>query len=433
MEGLTFNSGGVCVPTSCEAGLYLGDTGCLECPLCELCEEDAMCHDCGCVDSTEASPDGTEGGTDDTAGSGSTASAKEERHETAVFESGTSVGSSFVMIGALMTGSPNLFASLFITVELFSYLPLININLTSHQTDLLVGANQVNNLPDYFSGLECSPPQHPRRNYDFDCSNFLKIAQKELTILSGLGLISLVSWIVACAAKVCLSNFSKVLKKVLPLTRKLLLIVLIDSLIKAAYSAQVSGIDSAEEAFGWCMVVVVWQLYLLIGGVGGFAAFRPFSCYPNCMHFLFNDLNPNIRSRLHFSLLILHRMAYAAVIIGLDAPKVQLLCLSSFTAAVSPSQFTIYLIIVRPYQDIRDTILHLGTHCVVTGFCIFLTLNQYKAFGDDQQLVSTGIIWSIMSIIFLHVVAVAAKIASVVQEILESQNAEPPLKLAIIS
>jgi hypothetical protein len=71
--------------------------------------------------------------------------------------------------------------------------------LTQYQVDLLVGANQLKDLPDYISGLRCYA-HDSRKNYDFDCSDFLMIAQKELTILSVLGVVTLVSSIVACGS-----------------------------------------------------------------------------------------------------------------------------------------------------------------------------------------------------------------------------------------
>jgi hypothetical protein len=313
------------------------------------------------------------------------------------------------------------------TQELLSYLPLINMDLTSHQVDLLVGANQAKDLPNYIPGLACSPPESRRMNYDFDCSNFVRISQKELTILSGVGLVSLVSWIAACAVKDCLSRSSEVLMKVLPLAQKLLLMVMIDSLVKAAYSAQLSGIDSVEDACSWCMMVVVWLLYLVLGGMGCLAAYSKSCFYPHLKHFLFNNLKPTLSSRLHFPLLILHRTAFALTLLVIDAPKEQLICLSAITTSVIPSQFTSYLLLVRPYQAIKDSILQIGTHCVITAFCIFLTLYQHSTLGHDRELVSTGIMWSLMSIICLHVLAILAKLASVVKEILETKNEELPM------
>jgi hypothetical protein len=201
--------------------------------------------------------------------------------------------------------------------------------------------------------------------------------------------------------------------------------IMTDSLIKAAYSAQLSGINSVEEGFSWVTMVLVWGLYVLLGGAGCLAVFS--ESYPLLKHFLFNDLRPTTPARLHFSLLVLHRTAFALLIITFDASKEQLLSLSVLTAAVSPSQFALYLLAVRPYQSIKDFILQLGTHCVITGFLTFLTLFEYGLLGHDKNLVSTGFMWSIMSILALHVLAVLAKVASLVKEILQTENEELPL------
>jgi hypothetical protein len=82
---------------------------------------------------------------------------------------------------------------------------------------------------------------------------------------------------------------------------------------------------------------------------------------------------------------------------------------------------------VRPFLDIKVSILQLGTHCVTTGFLTFLTLFEFGCLGSDENLVSTGFLWSIMSILALHVLAVLAKVASIVKEILQSGNEELPL------
>jgi hypothetical protein len=402
-------------------GFYFGESGCLECPLCDSCEREGLCDVCDCQNG-----DNTTSGDAEEAEDSSTLAAnkKKERKETAVAQSATSAGSSIVLAGSSMTGSPDVFVSLFMTVELFSYLPLINMELSSHQVDLLVGANQVKDLPNYLPGLKCSPPQHSRKNYDFECSNFLKITQKELTILCVLSVVTLVSSIAACARPDCLKRSTEVLEKVLPLARKLLLMIMVDSLIKAAYSAQLSGIDSVEEGFSWLMIVVVWGLYALLGGVGCLAACSKSSSWPLFKHFLFNDLKPITLAKLNFSFLVLHRTAFALLIISLDASRVQLLCLSVITAAVSPSQFTLYLLTVRPYQDIKDSILQLGTHCIITGFLSFLTLFEFGSLGDDKNLASTGFMWSIMSVTAIHILAMLAKVVSIVKEICESQNEE---------
>jgi hypothetical protein len=411
---MTLSSEGRCILATCEAGFYLGNVGCVECPRCESCESEGLCDICACeVDDERMDDEADDEGMDDK---------QNEKQETAVSQTASSLGSAIVMGGALMTGSADAFVSLFMTVELLSYLPLVNMQLTQHQVDLLVGANQLKDLPDYISGLRCYA-HDSRNNYGFDCSDFLKIAQKELTILSVLGVVSLVSSIIACATANCLDRSTELLKKVLPLARRLLLMILTGCLIKAAYSAQLSGIDSVQEAFSWVMIVLVWLLFLLLGGIGCWAVCS--ESYPLLQHFLFNDLKPTTPSRLHFSLLVLHRSVFTLLITTLDVSKVQLICLSAITAAVSASQFTLYLITVRPHQDIKDSILQLGTHCLITGVCSFLTLSEFNVLG--KELVSTGLMWSLLSIVGLHMIAMLAKVVSIVKEILKSENEDFPM------
>jgi hypothetical protein len=346
------------------------------------------------------------------------ASPQEERHQLATVATATSTGYAVVMIGSLMTGSPNLFVSLFMTVELLSYIPLINMSLTSHQVDLLIGSNQVQRLSNYIPGLDCAPPQNPRQNFDFNCTNFMRIAQKELCILSTLCLVMLVALISACASKGCRSSES--LKKVLDVARKLFQMVLLDCLVKATYAAQHTGVDSVEEVCSWILVVLVWLLYLFLGGLGCFAVLS--ESYPLLKHFLFSNLKSTSSARLHFSLLTLHRISFACFIILLDASKVQLLCLSIITVLVSPRQFSSYLLIVRPFQITKHSILELGSHCVVSAFLCFLTLFEFEVLGDSKDLVSTGFMWCIMSILVLHVLALLAAIASTVKEILQTDS-----------
>jgi hypothetical protein len=88
-------------------------------------------------------------------------------------------GSSVVLAGSMITGSHNIFISVFMTIEQLSFLPLVNMDLTTNQVDLYIGSNQLQGLPNFIPGLHCAPPQDKRKNYDFDCTNFLRIAQKD--------------------------------------------------------------------------------------------------------------------------------------------------------------------------------------------------------------------------------------------------------------
>jgi hypothetical protein len=416
------SSEGLCVTTNCGPGTYLGETGCVNCSsLCKTCTTHDNCGECDCEEDSNSGTDGVIENTEDNSDTTS-----KQKQEIAVAQTATGLGSSVLIGGAMMTGSPSIFVSMFMTIELLSFLPLINMKLTAHQVDLIVGSNQLKGLPNYIDDLQCHPPQDSRRNYDIDCTDFLRIAQKELAILSSLGLVTLVLWLVAWKSEGC-AGF---LLKVLPFLRKLLLMILIDCLVKSAYSAQVSGIESVQEFLNWVFILAVWALFLLLGVLGCLAAFSKSDSYPRLKAFLLNDLKPTAKSRLHFSLLILHRMTYALLIITLDASKVQLLLLSISTTLVIPRQFTFYLMVVWPYQDLKVSILQLGTHIVVSAFCILLTLFEFGILGNDKDLVSEGFMWCIQSIIVLHVVAMLAKVASVVIEILHCEGEVTLVELA---
>jgi hypothetical protein len=201
--------------------------------------------------------------------------------------------------------------------------------------------------------------------------------------------------------------------------------VLTDALVKAAYSASHSGIESGEEVLSWILLVLVWGLYLILAVLGCFAAFSEASSSSFLKHFMFHDFKPTSKSRLTFSLIILHRMFYALLIIALDNPKLQLILLSLISLAVTPSQHSTYLLIVMPYQDIRNSILQLGAFLVVTGFLVVLTLFEFELVGSDKELVTTSFMWCIMAIISLHVLAILAKLATTAKEIYGTEGQVP--------
>jgi hypothetical protein len=400
----------VCGKPTCDPGSYLGEAGCLDCPLCENCGD--LCKVCECDDD-----DASDGAEEPIAPPISSKSKQKERNETAVTKSAASGVSAVVMVGALMTGSHNTFVSLFMTVELLSLLPLINMNLTTHQVDLLQGTSQRQSFPGLLSDMECNSPRPPRRNFDFDCSGFLRNSQHELLILCGLGIAGLVLWVLVWVFADCLTIAKEVLMKALPIVRKTILMVSMDLLVKAAYSAQLTGVESVEEVFSWIMIVVVWLLFLALCGVSSFVACGKFSSYPLLKLLLLNDVKSSTSSQLHFCLLILHRIGFGLFIMAMDVPKVQLLLLSVITSAVTPMQLATYLLLVRPYQHIRDSILELGTHCVVSGFLCFLMLFEFEVLGNDQDLVSSGFACTVVLIFGLHIAGIMAALLSKIREI----------------
>jgi hypothetical protein len=314
------------------------------------------------------------------------------------------------------------------TNELVSYIPLANMRLTSHQVDLFLGSNQVRGLPNYIRGLDCVSSQQPRKNFDFDCTDFLMIAQKELLVLWSVGVISLVSWLVACVVDNCLACAWEVLVKVLPYVRRLLMMVMLDALVKATYSAQLTGFNSGQEVLTWLMIVGVWGLFVCLATLGMFAALT--DSYPLLQHFLFSDLKPTVKSRLYFSFVVLHRMNFALLLVVLDSPSIQLIFMSAATLLVSPRQLALYLLIVRPYTDIKDSVLQIGSMLIVTGFCFFLALFELEMLGDDRTTVSEGYVWSMTGVVVLHIIAALAQVASSAKDIYMSEG--QPVHIGVV-
>jgi hypothetical protein len=334
------------------------------------------------------------------------------------------------MFGSMMTGSPDTFMSLFMTLELLSFLPLINMKLTEHQVDLLVGSSQLNNIPDFLNGLECSSPQDPRRNYDFDCTNLLKVAQKDLLFLSGIGLFFLGAWLLSRIGLGFWAYAGGLVMKVLPLMRRVLLSIMLDSLVKATYSAPTAGVDSARGFFNWVFVLIVWLFFIALGGLSLFFVFSEASAYPRLKHFLFDNLKPTVLSRLYLSLLILHRASFAMAVVAFDLPIVQLIVITSTSFMVLPRQFGLYLVVVRPFSNTKDSILQVGCMAEVFGFCLVLTLFELGSLGDDSDLVTTALFYTLLGTIFLHIAAMLLNIGLTVRSILLEK--EPTDLIAVI-
>jgi hypothetical protein len=273
--------------------------------------------------------------------------------------------------------------------------------LTEHQVDLLVGSNQLNNLPNYIDGIECNSPQEPRDNYNFDCTNFLRIAQKELLVLLGLSLLlPLVKLIESCWAAA-----AGTFMKVLPFTRRVLLSLLIDLLIKATYSAQNTEPDSALAIVSWILIVIVWLVFVALGVLSFWLVFSEASSYPRLKHFLHDNLKPTVLSRLYFSLLVLHRALFAVTTVAFDSASTQLMVITSTSSVVLPRQFGLYLVLVRPFQDIKDSLLQVGSFIAVVSFCFVLTLFELGHLGDNSDLVTTAFSYTLMCTISLHVLS----------------------------
>jgi hypothetical protein len=418
-----------CLPCGqdCTAGCRTSDS-------CVLCDEDCD-SDCWGFRADECCPSGTslsEGGectSEASIGeSGTTQSEAElqeiqtQKEELVATQSTTSSGSSSVLIGSMMTGSPDIFISIFMTIEMLSYLPLINMKLTSHQVDLLVGANQVQSLPNYFPGLECTEPETSRRNYDFECTNFLRIAQKELTVLLGVLFFSTGGLLLALNVESCIPYSNGLMKKLLPPLRRLLTMVLLDVLIKATYSACSADLQSFQSLLGWIMIVAVWAFYLTLLIYSIKVACSDPDDYKRSKLFFFDDLKPTTKCQLFYALAILHRMCFAVVTVAFDSPKLQLVLISVVSLAVTSKQLALYIILIRPFKSFLESLVATGSFFVVVVFCSFLTIFEFGVMGDSKEIVSTGFSITIMSTIGLHILAMLLKVFVSAREIYQAKD-----------
>lgn len=98
-----------------------------------------------------------------------------------------------VTVGCLMVGSPDLFVSLFMTIELLSFLPLIDLDLDEDTTNLIVGSNLLSKLPEIIKDFECVKAKPRKSSYNFECTNILKTSQKEMFAFFVTGLIEILT------------------------------------------------------------------------------------------------------------------------------------------------------------------------------------------------------------------------------------------------
>jgi hypothetical protein len=114
----------------------------------------------------------------------------------------TSGSMSILLIGSAMLGSPDMFISMFMAIDLISFLPVIDLDFTQHQGSLLAGSNHLNEKPTFIRDLACFPARRTS-DFGFKCSNLLRNALKELGVLLTLVLVELMFFIMQrCCDKV---------------------------------------------------------------------------------------------------------------------------------------------------------------------------------------------------------------------------------------
>jgi hypothetical protein len=312
------------------------------------------------------------------------------------------------MVGAFMVGSPDLAVSMLMTIELISYLPLIDLDLSEHETNLLVGSNQLDSLPDFIPGIHCSSAQARSSSYNFKCSSLFKNAQKEILILILALLIQLTE---RCMKKDDLAESEARLKSLRSIKVKLMLIVSFGLFIKSSVHVLNYADSSVQAVLGWPIALAVLSLYL------GWAVLNLLN-KAGCVDY--PDLKPNRASQVMYGLIILHRVIYAGTLVLLDTPKVQLGILTVITFAVSPRQLLCYFVLVRPFTDFNTNMKQGILFFSATVFNLVLLLKAFSLISSSSDAVSTGFIAVIYTLIGVSLLALVIATWQKVKAILNS-------------
>lgn len=218
--------------------------------------------------------------------------------------------SAMSLIGSVMCGDSQLFASMFLTVQLITYLPLADFNLSPKLKGLLIGSNQLNSLRDLPLPLKCTKPNKLAQEYGFECSEIYLNAPKELLCLT----IVLTSFVL-----LTLIFKSKRRKAIInTLARHFVAIV-----SAAAISLSVkSGMqyESHSSAFGLVLSLIAQLLYIAAGAANTYFTLRN----DERINQAFGFVCPTGKAQMYFSVFVVHSMSYGLVLTLLDSQVVQM-------------------------------------------------------------------------------------------------------------
>jgi hypothetical protein len=318
------------------------------------------------------------------------------------------------MVVSFLTESPDIFVGMLMTIELISFLPLIDLDLTKHQEKLLTGSNQLSNLPKIIGGLECYAPSVQHSPYTISCANFLRSAQKELLIIAGL---------YSLYGLLCLKGGSDHVKQMLaalgPLIGKVLQSLVVDLLVKACLFIVAVRVVSFQAVLSWVLCLIFF-LGLTVLAV---KLFREAPNYESASpQFKHPELKSGRLPRLYYSFLILHRLIYAGAIVFLDSPGVQMTILAASTFLVSPRQLSLYLIIVRPYSVISVQLQHFGVTFAVSCYFFLICLRETGALSESvgDEVITSGFMITVLSVLGVSVISmlwsIGAKAVEIYQE-----------------
>jgi hypothetical protein len=310
-----------------------------------------------------------------------------------------------------------MFLTLFMTVDLLVYLPLIDVGFTDHQASLLQGANQLNQVSEHITGLECLPPHSKFSAFTLKCGNLLVSAQKELLVLAVAGLMFLINCFIPSQpdnpqssmqrVKVLLTSMPMNLFKSLSLsltTKVLVMLVHVKSHLAEYYVSYVISI------------LILTALMITAIKLCTLACSQP-------SHAVFEGLRPTKISSLYWALVILHRLVYSVAVAGFDFPVVQLSVLTCSTLGVRPMQLFVYTVVVRPQTTFKALSQQAGGLLVVGVTLLLLTVKALKGF-DDEGTMDALCLYAVLGSLLVSVLALMVGIVSTVLEILRTDDSD---------
>mmetsp|Transcript_29661 Transcript_29661/g.52930 ORF Transcript_29661/g.52930 Transcript_29661/m.52930 type:complete len:803 (-) Transcript_29661:34-2442(-) len=299
-----------------------------------------------------------------------------------------------VLVGSYLVGSPDVFVEMFMTVELLTYLPLISMPMTHDQVQMLRGASQANKVGNFIEGFECFPPR--QANNCFSCSNLLRTAQKELSMMAMLGFVE--------ALRVYAKGLKQRAEMLSMVQRRIEMMVFYSLTVKVIVFVKNSNSTNFQTLVSFVAAgcSATWYAFE-IGKV--LKSPQPTS----------NMLKPNKLSQLYFALFAAHRLAFALMLVLSSSPKLQTALLGLGTLC-----FTAYLVNVRPFKEMKYN-LHQGfLHLVTSLFISYLFLVNYGVL--DGSNLTSAIVTSILSLLAGSSLVVTMNVARTVWELLKLED-----------
>jgi hypothetical protein len=256
------------------------------------------------------------------------------------------------------------------TLEILSFLPLVDLEISDFTKELLSGSNQMNRLPHYVE-TSCNNAQ----SRGFKCSSFLYNAQKEILVL-------LTALIVFVAALI-LKN-SRHGQTCLGVVAKVAWMFSTEVSVKAFYLFSHFNYNSVADVFD--VITAAVSVVLCLGLLGGILKYPALFSNIGC--------SSSKTCRWHVVLFTVHRLSFSSLIALFDAPLVQIVLISSVTLAVSAMQLLVFHIAVRPYESKTAQLNEILMLSWTSFIMITLITNQTEvsAAATTDQLVHISLI-----------------------------------------